>query len=386
MSSKSKSIKTVVIVNYQFNVIGGIEVSCMAINSLLRKMWLDVHFIEFLKTDWDSCVFDGSPLHSLGEKVERNPLMTILKPFIRAYEIRRIATTVGADFVISNGEICNFSNVLSKKLFWGKYSTGLIVHNSPDYYKWKPLWTVFIWLIKKLYPLADAVISVAKELEAELRNSYGIPQSICRTIYNPIEHSDKREPFESGGTRNSFVHVGRLDEVKNQAFIMRAFDVFWQKHGGSLTIFWEGPARSHLEKLKRELASCDYIRIAGEARNVRSLLSEFDFFLFASLNEWFGRSPVEALICGIPVISHDYRFWAKEILRWDDWTNSPCQKIEITKFWVLTPYMDFDDFVRWMELAAKTKFNREDIKKNSFQRFWMEKAEIEWRKLLWAPL
>ncbi len=38
MSSKSKSIKTVVIVNYQFNVIGGIEVSCMAINSLLRKM------------------------------------------------------------------------------------------------------------------------------------------------------------------------------------------------------------------------------------------------------------------------------------------------------------------------------------------------------------
>src|SRR5690625_6926732 len=67
----------------------------------------------------------------------------------------------------------------------------------------------------------------------------------------------------------------------------------------------DGPDRTKAERRCRELGICDKVRFLGKQEHVEEVLSIADLFLIPSGSETFGLAALEAMGCGVPVISSD---------------------------------------------------------------------------------
>jgi glycosyltransferase involved in cell wall biosynthesis len=65
----------------------------------------------------------------------------------------------------------------------------------------------------------------------------------------------------------------------------------------------DGPDRDDAEKEAGELKVEDSVRFLGRLGNVANLLQASDLFLLPSQSESFGLAALEALACGVPVVS-----------------------------------------------------------------------------------
>jgi N-acetyl-alpha-D-glucosaminyl L-malate synthase BshA len=65
----------------------------------------------------------------------------------------------------------------------------------------------------------------------------------------------------------------------------------------------DGPERQNAEELARTLRIFKDIRFLGRQDQMDEILSISDLFLLPSQNESFGLSALEAMACGVPVIS-----------------------------------------------------------------------------------
>jgi N-acetyl-alpha-D-glucosaminyl L-malate synthase BshA len=65
----------------------------------------------------------------------------------------------------------------------------------------------------------------------------------------------------------------------------------------------DGPERQSAEELCKVLGICNDIRFLGKQEQMDEILSITDLFLLPSQYESFGLSALEAMACGVPVIS-----------------------------------------------------------------------------------
>ena len=70
-----------------------------------------------------------------------------------------------------------------------------------------------------------------------------------------------------------------------------------------LLLVGDGPERSPIENLCRELQLCNDVFFLGKQLELTSLLSIADVFLLPSETESFGLSVLEAMACEVPVVS-----------------------------------------------------------------------------------
>ena len=87
------------------------------------------------------------------------------------------------------------------------------------------------------------------------------------------------------------ISVGRMVPAKGFDMLLRA----WADVKASLVIVGDGPERSALEKLARELALSDRVIFAGFRQDVPALLASADLMVIASRNEGFPYVLVEGL-------------------------------------------------------------------------------------------
>ncbi len=72
-----------------------------------------------------------------------------------------------------------------------------------------------------------------------------------------------------------------------------------------LLLIGDGPDRAPTEALARELGVHDDVRFLGKQDPIEELLSIADVFLLPSGSETFGLAALEAMACGVPVVSSD---------------------------------------------------------------------------------
>ena len=103
------------------------------------------------------------------------------------------------------------------------------------------------------------------------------------------------------------VHIGRIGHEKNIDFLLHVHrEVLAKKPDTIFVIAGEGPALEHLKNLADKLDIQDNVRFVGYLDRATSLLDCYragNVFVFSSRTETQGLVLLEAMACGLPVIS-----------------------------------------------------------------------------------
>lgn len=157
---------------------------------------------------------------------------------------------------------------------------------------------------------SDGVTAVSEYLRQETYNKFDIKKDI-RVIPNFIDldrfQKSNKTHFKKAICPNDekvITHVSNFREVKRVPDVISAFDQIL-KNGvdAKLLMVGDGPDRQKAENKCRELGICDKVRFLGKQERVEEVLSISDLFLIPSGSETFGLAALEAMSCGVPVVS-----------------------------------------------------------------------------------
>lgn len=100
--------------------------------------------------------------------------------------------------------------------------------------------------------------------------------------------------------------VGRYNKVKGYDMLIRAFEIFSKTNQDYiLRIVGDGPERNNLQELATKLNLQEKIQLSGMSNNVIDEYMKADFFALSSLVEGFPMVLLEAMECGLPIVTFD---------------------------------------------------------------------------------
>ncbi|MBE0623743.1 MAG: glycosyltransferase [Burkholderiales bacterium] len=172
------------------------------------------------------------------------------------------------------------------------------------------------------YPSANGLIAVSHGVRQDMCELGGFSESKVRVIYNPtaIGVSPHREPMLikeelwGAGFDCHILSVGTLKAQKDHASLIKAFSLLPLSLNAKLTILGDGPLRADLNKLVDDLGLHDRVAVPGFVVDPYPWFRSADLFVLSSRWEGFGNVIVEALECGVPVVSTDCQSGPAEIL------------------------------------------------------------------------
>lgn len=159
---------------------------------------------------------------------------------------------------------------------------------------------------------SDGVTAVSEFLKTKTQSQYGInkdirviPNFINLNAYKRIENESTvclKERLSPRGEK-ILVHTSNFRPLKRVDDAIRIFKIINEKIPSKLLLIGDGPERSKCEYLAKDLGLIDNVKFYGEQESFIEILSVADLFLMPSQSESFGLSALEAMACGIPVIS-----------------------------------------------------------------------------------
>lgn len=179
-------------------------------------------------------------------------------------------------------------------------------------------------VMRLTYPAASGLIAVSEGVKQDMRRLGGFTDSQVRVIYNPAatgiapqpEAESVRQKLWGVGFDHHILSVGTLKGQKDHATLIRAFALLPVALNAKLTILGEGDLRSELEALVQQLGLQGRVAMPGFVIDTYPWYRTADLFVLSSRWEGFGNVIVEALECGLPVVSTDCPSGPAEILEY----------------------------------------------------------------------
>lgn len=167
----------------------------------------------------------------------------------------------------------------------------------------------FLPLVKFSIEESNGVTAVSRFLKEKTLTNFNIQKDI-EVIYNFID-TEKFKPQESEAFRKHIapngekvlVHTSNFRVVKRVTDAIRILAKVKKEIPTKLVLIGDGPDRSECERLARELDIHKDVIFLGKQDGLTEILNASDVFLMPSQSESFGLSALEAMACGIPVIS-----------------------------------------------------------------------------------
>ncbi|HPD76749.1 MAG TPA: glycosyltransferase family 4 protein [Methanoregulaceae archaeon] len=114
----------------------------------------------------------------------------------------------------------------------------------------------------------------------------------------------------TAGERTDIIFVGRLIRDKHADLLIRAFaGIAAEDPVLILRIIGEGPEREHLTGIVHDLGLTDRVFLHDFEKNYEDLIARMKsarIFVLPSTREGFGMAALEALACGLPVVTVDH--------------------------------------------------------------------------------
>lgn len=258
----------------------------------------------------------------------------LLSPFSRLAGYLRAA---GPDVVISFGHSTNCLAAWAKllrrfpfRLIVSEHSTfGVRMAQDPKYQQWRR-----IMRARFLYGQSELCVCVSQGVADDLVGLKVVPEDKIRVIHNSVDIArlteQMREPFDNpwsasqtaDGKQPPFIlSAGRLLRLKGVDTLIRAFARLRGDMGvdARLLIAGAGGDRKRLENLAQELGLGEDVHFAGYISNLASCMANASLFALTSHYEGFAAVLLEALACGLNVVSTDCKSGPREILEDGQW-------------------------------------------------------------------
>lgn len=156
---------------------------------------------------------------------------------------------------------------------------------------------------------SDVVTAVSDDLKKSTYDLFDVNKDI-KVIPNFIEekmndfayvHCQRQQLAEPN--ERIITHVSNFRKVKRINDVVETFYRVQQKMPAKLMMVGDGPERRPAEELVKSLGIRDKVIFFGNSNEVDSILKYSDLFMLPSETESFGLAALEAMACGVPVIS-----------------------------------------------------------------------------------
>jgi|GEM_PF-2905435 len=159
------------------------------------------------------------------------------------------------------------------------------------------------------------IVCISRFVENINRKLLHIPPGKTRVIYNGIDfsrvkpHYDKemlKKYFGISRNRKVITTIGRLNIQKGMHYFIEIANIIVNKIGKKEVLFLvvgDGKLMPVLaEKVERYRLS-DFVKFVGYVEEISKIYGVTDILVSLSVDEGFGRTPLEAMINGIPVVA-----------------------------------------------------------------------------------
>ncbi len=167
----------------------------------------------------------------------------------------------------------------------------------------------FNHLVRFSIEQSDGVTAVSRYLKEKTLTNYDFEKDIevihnfiDSEVYKPATDSPLKKHLAPNGER-ILVHTSNFRQVKRVPDTIKLFSTIEKQIPSKLVLVGDGPDRSECEKLCRELNLCGKVIFLGKQEALTDILTASDLFLIPSQSESFGLAALEAMACGLPVIS-----------------------------------------------------------------------------------
>ena len=243
-------------------------------------------------------------------------------------------------------------------------------------------------LIKILYRFSDYIIPNSKGIANDLINYFSVNLEKVKVIYNFVVNDNIAKQINKRNDLKKknfiFVNIGRLEPQKNHYLLLEAIHKL-KSMDIKLIIIGEGPLKKYLKEQIKILKLEDKVELLGRQKNPYKFLANADCFVFSSKYEGFPNVILEALACGLPVISTDCRSGPREILAPDTDFRYETKDIEFAKYGALVPVEDVEKMAEAMKIIYENKELRDKYKQKAINRakdFDVKKIIKQWEEII----
>ncbi len=174
---------------------------------------------------------------------------------------------------------------------------------------WKSLYK---YLYKFIARNVNCVVAVSPFVKKELISEFEVNKDKVKFIGNPVDFEEIRiktlEPI-SPEWRKAFVgktilNLGRLIPEKGQELLIKSFAKVRQLlPDTNLVLIGDGEEKKKLQELVKNLDLENNVFFLGFQKNPYKFMKHASIFVLTSRYEGFGLALVEAMTCGLPVIT-----------------------------------------------------------------------------------
>ena len=188
------------------------------------------------------------------------------------------------------------------------------IHEIP-YFRIKKSETLYEKLIATISTYFDYYLACKRYDQVVLLSDFAkemSPWDNACVIPNPVSFCG----VESNLDAPRIVTIGRLSKEKNFSALIRAFQIVARRFPDwHLDIFGEGDQRQMLSRLICDMNLSKNVHLHNGERDVQKVLLSASIYAQSSVFESFGIALVEAMGCGLPVVSFDCPIGPKSIIQ-----------------------------------------------------------------------
>lgn len=218
--------------------------------------------------------------------------------FIRRFQkLRNIWKTEKPDAVLVFIGKNNFMALLTA---WGLHIPVVVSVRADPNQEYPNRWMRF--MARHLFKKAAGVVLQTRECMEFF------PKAVKRKsviLHNPVNEVFFENPYE-GEREHTIVTVGRIDENKNQALLLRAFALIAADYPDyQIILYGKGDQEENLKQLADNLGIADRVIFAGNVSDVADKIKKAGVFVLTSNTEGMPNALIEAMVLGLPVIATD---------------------------------------------------------------------------------
>lgn len=355
------SCKNILILTATMQKGGAERVISLLLKELENEQNIKVHFI--MMEDGIDYDLPKSIIPIVLSNSKKSALQKLLELLFVALKLKRYVKCNDIDTVISFLYRPNYINILTK-VFGSSHKSIINIRSTTSRYKNEGfLGKVNLFLVKNLFNKSDLIISNSKGVDEDLKSLMNITTN-TKVIYNPvdIEYINSKKDicedvdFEFKQEKKYIISVGRLIPLKRNSDLIKAFFEL-QKDDDSLELIFlgDGILKDDLINQCLEFKVKEKVHFLGNVKNPFYYLNKSDLFVLNSEIEGFPNVLVEAMACGLPVISSDCKSGPREIL-------------EDEKYGLLYPVGDVDALIKKMKYYLYEDIDKETLKTKNLKR------------------